>query len=238
MRFASWVWYSTGDSWSWGFTQHRAVWGLIIPHRPHLLCLPHNELFCQVNRLFQSRITLLLISKTSHFLHISRLCNGNRLQHCQCGPMWSNWIMKPVWWLKWRPHTGKRLRCLHGASTALSMSPWPLGRTEYRPAIDKANSLVPHSPPSRPPLNTHQHEWEALHTLDAEDLTLPTFMLTGVWVLVWLSFYHDKVNSFFERHQLKRKCLRRRWRDKNMKNTYKICVSVSLLTYICRFHWQ
>lgn len=32
--------------------------------------------------------------------------------------------------------------------------PWPLGRTEYRPAIDKANSLVPHSAPSKPPLYT------------------------------------------------------------------------------------
>lgn len=32
-------------------------------------------------------------------------------------------------------------------------------RTEYRPTIDKANSLVSHSAPSKPPLHTHQPEW-------------------------------------------------------------------------------
>lgn len=37
-------------------------------------------------------------------------------------------------------------------------------RPEYRPAIDEANSLVPHSPPSKPPLNAHRHEWVAPHT--------------------------------------------------------------------------
>lgn len=42
--------------------------------------------------------------------------------------------------------------------------PMAIRRTEYRPAIDKANSLVPHSPPSKLPLNTHQHEWAAPHT--------------------------------------------------------------------------
>lgn len=34
--------------------------------------------------------------------------------------------------------------------------PLAIRRAEHRPAIDKANSLVPHSPPSKPPLNVHR----------------------------------------------------------------------------------
>lgn len=63
--------------------------------------------------------------------------------------------------------------------------PWPLGRTEYRPAFDKANSLVPHSPPSKAPLNAHHHEWVAPLTLDAQDHTLPA-CVAGDRALVWL----------------------------------------------------
>ena len=33
--------------------------------------------------------------------------------------------------------------------------PLAIRRAEYRPAIDKANSLVPHSLPSKPPLYAH-----------------------------------------------------------------------------------
>lgn len=35
---------------------------------------------------------------------------------------------------------------------------WSLGRRETKRAIDKAGSLVPHSPPSKPPLNARQGE--------------------------------------------------------------------------------
>lgn len=41
----------------------------------------------------------------------------------------------------------------------LCWCPLAIRRTEHRPAIDKANSLVPHSAPSKPPLNAHQHWW-------------------------------------------------------------------------------
>lgn len=52
---------------------------LIIPHRPHLLCLPHNYLFWKTTRLFQHRkalFFLLLYIETNTSFHISRLCNN------------------------------------------------------------------------------------------------------------------------------------------------------------------
>lgn len=86
-----------------------------------------------------------------------------------------NWVR----WLKWRPHTGKMFTWTINSAVDV---PLAIRRTEYRPAIDKANSLVPHSPPSKPPLTAHQHEWVTSHTLEAEDHAFPAFQtVTGVW---------------------------------------------------------
>lgn len=72
------------------------------------------------------------------------------------------------------------------------MKPWAsaalaVRRTEYRPAIDKANSLVPHSQ-HQSFLSTPISMSGSLHTLEAEDHTRPAFtLMTRVWFLVWHS---------------------------------------------------
>lgn len=75
---------------------------------------------------------------------------------------------------------GKWLRCLHGASTVQAIR-----RTEYRPAIDKPNSLVPHSLPSKLPLDmsgSHRTQWKprSIHFLSSRSWHAMKFYFEGV----------------------------------------------------------
>lgn len=81
------------------------------------------------------------------------------------------------WWLQWRPlihgvqEGGKMAEMLTWSIDSPCWCLLAIRRTEYKPAIDKANSLVSHSAPSKPPLNAHQHEWLAPHTGKLEGTT-------------------------------------------------------------------
>ncbi|MEQ2166183.1 hypothetical protein GOODEAATRI_025269, partial [Goodea atripinnis] len=67
-----------------------------------------------------------------------------------------------VWRMRWEAtyrEEAEMFTC--GPSAALFMPPLAIRKTEYRPTIDKTNSLVSHSAPSKPPLDAHQPEWAA-----------------------------------------------------------------------------
>lgn len=149
---------------------------LIIPHRPHLLCWPPNGLLWRAAwRLSGHFYRCARQPLPSH--HLTVVGDGLDLQRR----------------LQWRPWWGNGW----GVYTEHQQLFWCLlaiRETEDKPAIDKANSLVPHSPPSRPPLNAHQCERLAFHT---EDHSLPVFVLLmgGVgWGRI--GFCCDGGNSF------------------------------------------
>ena len=86
---------------------------------------------------------------------------------------------------------------------SIDSPPRPLRRTEYRPAIDKANSLVPNSLPSKPPLNAHHCEGNApLHSGSWGAHNLPaSTLVTGVWfgvVYIYIYLYIYRYMNFIE----------------------------------------
>ena len=98
------------------------------------------------------------------------------------------WLQR---WLKWRPWWGN---CggVYMEHQRLFWCVLVIRDTEHKPAIDKANSLVPYSPPSKSPLNAHQRERAAPHTEDPRIthdhcLYAVDWMAEGgsVWVLLW-----------------------------------------------------
>lgn len=121
---------------------------------------------------------------------------GSGLQHCWCSPSMKHCDEPGVMAAVRRPHFREVAEMFTWSINSSVDVPWPLGRTEYRPAIDKANSLVPHSAPSKAPLKAHHREWVAPHTLDAQDHTFPALMLvTGLWFGHALNFYFEVVDS-------------------------------------------
>lgn len=88
---------------------------------------------------------------------------------------------------------GKWLRCLHGASTVQAIR-----RTEYRPAIDKPNSLVPHSLPSKLPLDmsgSHHTQWKprSIHFLSSRSWHAMKFYFEGVNCLRSQKRWSDRI---------------------------------------------
>lgn len=170
------VWYSTGEKLLTEGLFNTLLPGpsaLIIPQRPHLLCLPHSDLFWKADYSRRENKTKPLPSWQI------RCILGRGIT--SVSPPWTS------------SEPGKWLRCLHGASTVQAIR-----RTEYRPAIDKPNSLVPHSLPSKLPLDmsgSHRTQWKprSIHFLSSRSWHTMKFYFEGVNCLRSQKRWRDRI---------------------------------------------